>query len=211
MRRSPGIGAAYPFPGIRATFRVPAPRPYPLALSGVETPVNLAFVEATYALESPVEFSKRVLIVDDEDPLREFHRRLQCIRGFDKRQIHRSLDARERQRVRPGCRHAEGSTNARTRIGSTDAWTAPHRGVPDASLPLHPARVDGVWEASEGKFHSCSCNVALELLHLVDCGHTASLLAFCLRGSRVIRLTSVTRIELRTLFDPCPLDRVTCR
>jgi len=28
-----------------------------LALSGVETPVNLAFVEATYALESPVEFS----------------------------------------------------------------------------------------------------------------------------------------------------------
>jgi CheY-like chemotaxis protein len=37
-----------------------------LTLSGVETPVNLAFVEATYALESPMEFSKRVLIVDDE-------------------------------------------------------------------------------------------------------------------------------------------------
>jgi hypothetical protein len=40
---------AYPFPVIRATFRVPAPRPHPLALSGAESPVNLAFVEATYA------------------------------------------------------------------------------------------------------------------------------------------------------------------
>src|SRR5207245_7463234 len=66
MRRHPAIGAAYPFPVIRATFRVPAPRPHPLALSGVETPVNLAFVEAPSALESPMEFSKRVLIVDDE-------------------------------------------------------------------------------------------------------------------------------------------------
>src|SRR5207249_1353988 len=36
---------------LRATFSGPAPRPHPLALSGVETPVNLAFVEATYALE----------------------------------------------------------------------------------------------------------------------------------------------------------------
>jgi hypothetical protein len=62
----PASGAAYPFPVIRAIFRVPAPRPYPLALSGVETPVNLALVEATYALESPMELSKRVLIVDDE-------------------------------------------------------------------------------------------------------------------------------------------------
>jgi len=60
------------------------------------------------------------LIINDEDPLRELHRRLQCIRGFNKRQIHRSLDARERQRVRPGCRHAKGSTNGRTRIGSAD-------------------------------------------------------------------------------------------
>ena len=66
MRRCSVIGAAYPCPAIRATFRVPAPRPHPLTLSGVETPVNLAFVEATYALESPMEFSKRVLIVDDE-------------------------------------------------------------------------------------------------------------------------------------------------
>src|SRR5947208_2346595 len=66
MRRHPAIGAPYPFPVIRATFRVPAPRPHPLALSGVETPVNLAFVEAPSALESPMEFSKRVLIVDDE-------------------------------------------------------------------------------------------------------------------------------------------------
>jgi len=33
------------------------------------------------------------LIIDDEDPLRELHRRLQCRWGFDKRQIHRSLDA----------------------------------------------------------------------------------------------------------------------
>src|SRR2546428_13135164 len=66
MRRHPAIGAAYPFPVIRATFRVPAPRPHPLALSGVETPVNLAFVEAPSALESPMEFSKRALIVDDE-------------------------------------------------------------------------------------------------------------------------------------------------
>jgi hypothetical protein len=33
--------------------------------------------------------------------------------GFEKRQIHRSLDARERQRVRPGCRRTKGSTNDR--------------------------------------------------------------------------------------------------
>src|SRR5438132_5114787 len=32
-------------PAIRATFSGPAPRPHPLTLSGVETPVNLAFVE----------------------------------------------------------------------------------------------------------------------------------------------------------------------
>jgi len=44
----------------------PAPRPHLLTLSGVETPVNLAFVEGTYALESPMEFSKLVLIVDDD-------------------------------------------------------------------------------------------------------------------------------------------------
>ncbi len=50
MRRCPAIGGAYPFPVIRANLSVPAPRPYPLALSGVETPVNLAFVEATDAL-----------------------------------------------------------------------------------------------------------------------------------------------------------------
>ncbi len=66
MRRCSVIGAAYPCLAIRATFCEPAPRPHPLALSGVETPVNLAFVEATYALGSPMEFSKRVLIVDDE-------------------------------------------------------------------------------------------------------------------------------------------------
>ena len=66
MRRCSVIGAAYPCLAIRATFSGPAPRPHPLALSGVETPVNLAFVEAAYALESPMEFSKRVLIVDDE-------------------------------------------------------------------------------------------------------------------------------------------------
>jgi len=66
MRRHPAIGAAYLCPVIRATFSWPAPRPHPLALSGVETPVNLAFVEAVYALESLMEFSKRVLIVDDE-------------------------------------------------------------------------------------------------------------------------------------------------
>src|SRR6266566_10003034 len=66
MRRRSVIGAAYPCLSIRATFCEPAPRPHPLALSGVETPVNLAFVEATYALGSPMEFSKRVLIVDDE-------------------------------------------------------------------------------------------------------------------------------------------------
>src|SRR5207245_11431888 len=48
MRRCSVIGAAYPCLAIRATFSGPAPRPHPLALSGVETPVNLAFVEATY-------------------------------------------------------------------------------------------------------------------------------------------------------------------
>jgi CheY-like chemotaxis protein len=36
-----------------------------LAVSGVET-VNLAFVEGPFALESPMEFAERVLIVDDE-------------------------------------------------------------------------------------------------------------------------------------------------
>src|SRR5436309_4981643 len=81
MRRHPAIGAPYPFPVIRATFRGPAPRPHPLALSGVETPVNLAFVEATYALESPMEFSKLVLIVDDDlnvvALLREFFARFE--------------------------------------------------------------------------------------------------------------------------------------
>jgi len=80
MRRHPGH-RRYPFPVIRATFSGPAPRPYPLALSGVETPVNLAFVEATYALESPMEFSKLVLIVDDDlnvvALLREFFARFE--------------------------------------------------------------------------------------------------------------------------------------
>ncbi len=70
-----------PFRVIRATFRVPAPRPHLLTLSGVETLVNLAFVEAPSALESPMEFSKRVLIVDDEPNvvgvLREFFARFQ--------------------------------------------------------------------------------------------------------------------------------------
>ena len=79
MRRCPAIGGAYPFPVISCYLSVPAPRPYPLALSGVETPVNLAFVEATYALESPMEFSKLVLIVDDDlnlvELLREFFAR----------------------------------------------------------------------------------------------------------------------------------------
>ncbi len=87
MRRHPAIGAAYPFPVIRATFRVPAPRPHPLALSGVETPVNLAFVEAPSALESPMEFSKRVLIVDDEPNvvglLLEFFARFQHGHAYD--------------------------------------------------------------------------------------------------------------------------------
>src|SRR5206468_254680 len=59
----------------------PAPRPHLLTLSGVETPVNLAFVEATYALESPMEFSKLVLIVDDDlnlvELLREFFARFE--------------------------------------------------------------------------------------------------------------------------------------
>ena len=60
---------------------VPAPWPHPLTLSGVETLVNLAFVEAMYALESLMEFSKRVLIVDDDlnvvAMLREFFARFQ--------------------------------------------------------------------------------------------------------------------------------------
>jgi DNA-binding response OmpR family regulator len=58
-----------------------------LALSGVETPVNLAFVEATHALESPMEFSKRVLIVDDEPNvvgvLLEFFARFQHGHAYD--------------------------------------------------------------------------------------------------------------------------------
>jgi DNA-binding response OmpR family regulator len=58
-----------------------------LALSGVETPVNLALVEATYALESPLEFSKRVLIVDDEPNvvgvLLEFFARFQHGHAYD--------------------------------------------------------------------------------------------------------------------------------
>jgi CheY-like chemotaxis protein len=60
---------------------VPAPWPHPLTLSGVETLVNQAFVEAMYALESLMEFSKRVLIVDDDlnviAMLREFFARFQ--------------------------------------------------------------------------------------------------------------------------------------
>ena len=87
QRRHPAIGAAYPSPVIRATFRVPAPRPHPLALSGVETPVNLALVEATYARESPLEISKRVLIVDDEPNvvgvLLEFFARFQHGHAYD--------------------------------------------------------------------------------------------------------------------------------
>src|SRR2546422_11682749 len=80
MRRHPGH-RRYPFPVIRATFSGPAPRPYPLALSGVEAPVNLAFVEAMYARESLMEFSKLVLIVDDDlnvvALLREFFARFE--------------------------------------------------------------------------------------------------------------------------------------
>jgi len=87
MRGCPAIGAAYPLPVIRATFSGPAPRPHPLTLSGVEPPVNLAFVEATYALESPMEFSKRVLIVDDEPNvvgvLLEFFARFQHGHAYD--------------------------------------------------------------------------------------------------------------------------------
>jgi CheY-like chemotaxis protein len=86
MRRCPAIGGAYPFPVIRATFSGPAPRPHPLTLSGVETPVNLAFV-APSALESPMEFSKRVLIVDDEPHvvgvLLEFFARFQHGHAYD--------------------------------------------------------------------------------------------------------------------------------
>ena len=58
---------------------MPAPWRHPLTLSGVETLVNQAFVEAMYALESLMEFSKRVLIVDDDlnvvAMLREFFAR----------------------------------------------------------------------------------------------------------------------------------------
>jgi hypothetical protein len=57
LGRGLAIGGAYMFPVIRATFSGPAPRPHPLTLSGVETPVNLAFGEAPSALESPMEFS----------------------------------------------------------------------------------------------------------------------------------------------------------
>jgi CheY-like chemotaxis protein len=57
-----------------------------LTLSGVETPVNLAFV-APSALESPMEFSKRVLIVDDEPHvvgvLLEFFARFQHGHAYD--------------------------------------------------------------------------------------------------------------------------------
>ena len=77
----------YPIRVVRATFSGPAPRPHPLALSGVETPVNLAFVEAPSALESPMEFSKRVLIVDDEPNvvgvLPEFFARFQHGHTYD--------------------------------------------------------------------------------------------------------------------------------
>jgi two-component system, OmpR family, alkaline phosphatase synthesis response regulator PhoP len=57
-----------------------------LTLSGVETVVNLAFV-APSALESPMEFSKRVLIVDDEPHvvgvLLEFFARFQHGHAYD--------------------------------------------------------------------------------------------------------------------------------
>jgi CheY-like chemotaxis protein len=57
-----------------------------LTLSGAETPVNLAFV-APSALESPMEFSKRVLIVDDEPHvvgvLLEFFARFQHGHAYD--------------------------------------------------------------------------------------------------------------------------------
>src|SRR5207253_11387971 len=80
-------GAAYPFPVIRAAFSGPAPRPHALTLSGVETPVNLAFVEAPSAQESPMEFSKRVLIVDNEPSvdgvLLEFFARFQHGHAYD--------------------------------------------------------------------------------------------------------------------------------
>ena len=97
MRRHPAIGAAYLCPVIRATFSWPAPRPHPLALSGVETPVNLAFVEATYALESPMEFSKRVLIVDDDlnvvALLREFFARFEHGHAYEITSAHSVADA----------------------------------------------------------------------------------------------------------------------
>jgi CheY-like chemotaxis protein len=87
MRRGPAIGWAYPFPVIRATYSRPAPRPHLLTLSGVETPVNLAFVEGPSALESPMEFSKRVLVVDDEPNvvgvLLEFFARFQHGHAYD--------------------------------------------------------------------------------------------------------------------------------
>jgi CheY-like chemotaxis protein len=87
MRRCPAIGGAYPFPVTRATFSGPAPRPHPLTLSGVETPVNLAFVQAPSALESSMEFSKRVLIVDNEPSvvgvLLEFFARFQHGHAYD--------------------------------------------------------------------------------------------------------------------------------
>ena len=59
--------------------------PHPLTLSGVETPVNLAFVEA--CMESPMEFSKRVLIVDNEpsvvEVLRDFFACFQHGHAYD--------------------------------------------------------------------------------------------------------------------------------
>jgi len=58
-----------------------------LTLSGVETPVNLAFLEAPSALELPMEFSTRVLIVDDEPSvvgvLLDFFARFQHGHAYD--------------------------------------------------------------------------------------------------------------------------------
>ena len=97
MRRCPAIGWAYPFSVICATVSGPAPRPHLLTLSGVETPVNLAFVEAQSALGSPMEFSKRVLIVDDQPHvvgvLLEFFARFQHGHAYDVVPAHSAAEA----------------------------------------------------------------------------------------------------------------------
>jgi CheY-like chemotaxis protein len=97
MWRCPAIGGTYPFPVNRATFSGPAPRPHLLTLLGVETPVNLTLVEAPSALESPMKFSRRVLIVDDEPHvvgvLREFFARFQHGHVYDVVPAHSAAEA----------------------------------------------------------------------------------------------------------------------